>query len=82
MTQTVETRPATASPTAMDRVDNVLEGLWHFLSSMRVAMVVMLAIAVMGVIGSLLIQAPAAVWADPASRADWLDGRLVKYEMY
>jgi cytochrome c biogenesis protein len=34
----------------------------------------MLAIAVMGVLGSLLIQAPAAVWADPSSRADWLDG--------
>jgi cytochrome c biogenesis protein len=58
----------------MDRVDRVLEGLWHFLSSMRVAMVVMLAIAVLGVIGSLVIQAPAAVWADAASREDWLDG--------
>ncbi len=74
MTQKVETRPATASPSAMDRVDGVLEGLWHFLSSMRVAMVVMLAIAVLGVIGSLVIQAPSTVWADPASRADWLDG--------
>jgi cytochrome c biogenesis protein len=83
MTQKVETRPlppassgtpVTAAPTFMDRVDRALEGLWHFLSSMRVAMVVMLAIAVMGVIGSLVIQAPSAVWADPVSRADWLDG--------
>jgi cytochrome c biogenesis protein len=63
----------------MDRVDQVLEGLWHFLSSMRVAMVVMLAIAVLGVIGSLVIQAPSAVWADPASRADWLDGVRPKF---
>jgi cytochrome c biogenesis protein len=83
MTQKVDTRPlppaspqtpAVAAPTFMDRVDRALEGLWHFLSSMRTAMVVMLAIAALGVVGSLLIQAPGAAWADPAAKAEWIDG--------
>ncbi len=78
MTHEVHTRPlppaaaqapaAAAGPSAMDRVDRALEGLWHFLSSMRVAMVIMLAIAALGVVGSLLIQAPPGVIADPARR--------------
>ncbi len=62
-----------ASPTVMDRVDMVLEGLWHFLTSMRVAMVLILVLAVLGVIGSLVIQAPPGVLADPAAKADWLN---------
>jgi cytochrome c biogenesis protein len=85
MTDEVHTRPlppaaaktpptAAASPSAMDRVDRGLEGLWHFLSSMRLAMVLMLLIAAMGVIGSLVIQAPPGVVADPTAKADWLDG--------
>jgi cytochrome c biogenesis protein len=84
MTHEVNSRPlppaaaqatgAAASPSAMDRVDRGLEGLWHFLSSMRVAMVLMLAIAALGVVGSLVIQAPPGVVADPGAKADWLDG--------
>ena len=57
----------------MDRVDMVLEGLWHFLTSMRVAMVLILVLAVLGVIGSLVIQAPPGVLTDPAAKADWLN---------
>jgi cytochrome c biogenesis protein len=88
MTQNVDSKPlppasprtqVAANPTVMDRVDRVLEGLWHFLSSMRVAMVVMLAIAALGVVGSLLIQAPAAVWSEQAARAEWLDGIRPRY---
>ena len=85
MTEEVQTRPlpptaaktppaAAASPTFMDRVDRALEGLWHFLSSMRVAMILMLAIAALGVVGSLVIQAPPGMLNDPAAKADWLDG--------
>jgi cytochrome c biogenesis protein len=57
----------------MDRVDRMLEGLWHFLSSMRFAMVLILALAVLGVVGALVIQAPPGVVADPAAKAEWLD---------
>ena len=57
----------------MDRVDRALEGLWRFLSSMRFAMVLMLALAALGVVGALVIQAPPGVVADPAAKADWLN---------
>lgn len=86
MTQKVGTRPlpptagpaataaTAAGPDAMDRVDGVLEGLWHFLTSMRVAMVLILVLAALGVVGSLVIQAPPGVLNDPGAKADWLNG--------
>jgi len=88
MTEEAQTRPlppngapvaAAAGPTFMDRVDRVLEGLWHFLSSMRVAMVIMLAIAALGVVGSLIIQAPPGVLVDAQAKAGWLDEIRPKY---
>src|SRR5665811_190653 len=60
-------------PTLMDRVDTVLEGLWHLLTSMRVAMILMIAIAAIGVIGSLVIQAPVGVLNDAQAKADWIN---------
>ncbi len=72
--------PGTAAhPSAMDRVDGGLEGLWHFLTSMRVAMILMLAIAALGVFGSLLIQAPSAVLTDAAAKAEWIDSVRPRY---
>jgi cytochrome c biogenesis protein len=62
-----------ASPSAMDRVDRVLEGLWHFLTSMRVGLVLILLLAALGVVGSLVIQAPPGVLADPEAKATWLN---------
>ena len=89
MTHEVNSRPlppataratgAAASPSAMDRVDRGLEGLWHLLSSMRVAIVIMLGIAILGVIGSLLMQLPAEAIADPARRTLWLDSVRPRY---
>jgi cytochrome c biogenesis protein len=82
MTHEVNSRPlrpaaaaqaAIAGPTAMDRVDRVLEWLWHFLSSMRLAMVLMLGIAVLAIPGTLLRQIPAVTLADPQAHIDWLD---------
>lgn len=64
---------AEASPSAMDRVDGLLEALWHFLSSMRVALVLILLLAALGVVGSLVVQAPPGVLADPAAKASWLN---------
>ena len=48
-TATEPAAPATAGPGAMDRVDAALEWLWHFLTSMRLALVLILAIAALGV---------------------------------
>jgi cytochrome c biogenesis protein len=63
----------------MDRVDNALEGLWHLLSSMRVAMVIMLAIAALGVAGSLLMQMPPEAVADPQRREIWIESVRPRY---
>ena len=65
--------PAEAGPGAMDRVDGALEWLWHFLTSMRLALVLILAIAALGVVGSLVIQAPTGVLGDAQAKADWLN---------
>jgi cytochrome c biogenesis protein len=63
----------------VDRIDRVLEGLWHLLSSMRVAIVLMLAIAALGVLGAVIIQAPSGVLNDPSAKADWLSQVRPKY---
>ncbi len=89
MTHEVNSRPlppaatsapaAAASPSLMDRVDAGLEWLWHFLSSMRLAMVLMLAIAVLGVAGSLLMQIPRDVVGNPASEQLWVESVRPRY---
>jgi cytochrome c biogenesis protein len=64
---------ATARPGLMDRVDQALDGLWRLLTSMRVAMVMMIVLAVLCVFGSLLVQIPGGQAADAAMRAQFLD---------
>ena len=64
---------ATAGPSIMDRADRGLEGLWRFLTSMRVAMILMLAIAALAIPGTLLRQIPVAALATAQDHADWLD---------
>ena len=66
----------------MDRVDSVLEWLWHSLTSMRIAMILMLLIAVMGIIGSLVIQMPTGVGDDPQARIDWLNGIRPRFSLW
>ena len=74
--------PAAANHGIMDRVDDVLEALWHLLTSMRVAMIIMLLIAVMGIIGSLVIQMPTGVGEDPQARIDWLNGVRPRFSLW
>jgi len=57
---------------AMDYVDAGLEGLWHALTSMRVAMVLMIILAALCVVGSLVIQMTAEQASSDALRADFL----------
>jgi cytochrome c biogenesis protein len=64
---------APAGTGAIGRVDVVLEGLWHLLTSMRVAMILILALAALAVVGALVIQAPPGVLADPEAKASWLN---------
>ena len=81
MTHNVDSRPVppvaqattAAGPSAMDRLDRALEGLWHLLSSMRVAMLIMLAIAILGVAGSLLMQMPSDIVGNAEQEKLWVD---------
>jgi cytochrome c biogenesis protein len=60
-------------------LDAALESVWRFLTSMRLALVLILALAVLALIGTLVIQAPAGVQGDAAAKADWLDQVRPKY---
>ncbi len=62
------------APTAerMSSVDSALDRLWHFLTSMKLAMVLMLVFAALGLVGTLVIQAPVGVMDDPQAKAEWL----------
>jgi cytochrome c biogenesis protein len=80
MTQNAQTRklpggtvPAPAAQKT-GAVDSVLERLWHFLTSMKLAIILLLVLAVAAIAGALVIQAPPGVADDPQARAEWLAG--------
>jgi cytochrome c biogenesis protein len=63
------------APEAVERpgsVDSALERLWHLLTSMKLAIILMLAFAALTLVGALVIQAPAGVMDDPQAKADWI----------
>jgi cytochrome c biogenesis protein len=62
-----------AKSSALDFVDQALEWLWHTLTSMRVAMVFMIVLAILCMVGSLLIQMTPDQAADPSAHAQFLD---------
>ncbi|HEY6057858.1 MAG TPA: cytochrome c biogenesis protein ResB, partial [Candidatus Limnocylindrales bacterium] len=62
-------------PSALDLLDR----LWRIFTSMRTALLLMLALAVLGLIGTVLIQAPAGIQSDEAAYAAWLDALRPKY---
>jgi cytochrome c biogenesis protein len=70
---------AAAQRGAMDYVDMGLEGLWHLLTSMRAAMVLILILAILCVFGSLLIQMPSGIADGSPDKAQWLDSVRPKY---
>ncbi len=52
----------------------IFETLWGLLTSMRFSLFVILAMAVLGLVGTLVIQVPAGIESDAAAKADWLAG--------
>jgi cytochrome c biogenesis protein len=81
-TATELTTPTLPAGTAAGRVvnaDSALERLWGFLTSMKVALVLILALAALTLVGTLLMQMPAGVADDPQARATWLSGVRPKY---
>ena len=79
--------PGDASPPpaeALERgggigVDGFLEGLWDLLTSMKFGVIVILALAALGLVGTMVIQAPPGIASDAAAKADWLDEIRPKY---
>jgi cytochrome c biogenesis protein len=60
-------------------VGDVFERLWHLFISMRTGLALMLAIAVLTLVGALVVQAPGGLQADPVAYAAWLEGIRPKY---
>ncbi len=58
---------------------DILERLWHFFISMKTGLVLILALAVLGLIGTLLMQAPSGLQGEPQAYAAWLDSVRPKY---
>jgi cytochrome c biogenesis protein len=82
MTETVRTRAiARADREPTDHLDGGLpvspadigERLWHFFVSMRTGLALMLALAVLALVGALLVQADPALQGDPQAYGAWLE---------
>lgn len=75
----------TADPAVVELRDGgreargIFEMLWDLLTSMRVSLFVLFAMAALGAFGAVVIQMPAGVEADAAARADWLAGVRPRY---
>ena len=91
MSQDVRTRPAESgdreSLDGLDGLDggasvsatDVLDRIWRFFISMRTGLGLILGLGLLSLIGTLLVQAPAGMTADPAAYASWLASIHSKY---
>ncbi len=60
-------------------LSDLLDRVWRFFISMRTGLWLILGIGLLSLAGTLLEQVPAAVKADPAAYAQWVDGVSPKY---
>jgi cytochrome c biogenesis protein len=58
---------------------DVTERIWRFFISMRTGLWLILALGVLSLIGTLLVQTPAGLATDPAAYTSWLDSIHSKY---
>ena len=88
MTQTVRTPTIPrADRESIDDLDggfglspaDIGERVWHFFISMRTGLVFILALAVLGLIGTLLVQAAPGLQGDRQAYAAWLESVRPKY---
>ena len=75
----VDPAAAEVQDAGRERSRGIFEAIWDLLTSMRFSLFVILAMAFLGVLGALIIQVPAGVEADAASKADWLAGVRPRY---
>lgn len=72
-TRTVPSSPWLTNPTGQ---------LWHTLTSVRLALILILLIALATLAGTLLDQVPGAIAADPAAYNRWLDNARDRYGVF
>ena len=58
---------------------DVTERVWAFFISMRTGLVLILALGVLSLVGTLVAQAPPGIVSDPAAYADWVTSVKPKY---
>ncbi len=58
---------------------DVLDQVWRTFTSMRTALVLILALAILALVGTLVVQAPAGLQSDAEDYAAWLDSLRPKY---
>lgn len=79
---TVRTQPAAHAQAAAGLAGSLAEigkRLWHLLISMRTGLALMLALAVLGLLGTLIAQADPAVGRDGPAYAAWLESVRPRY---
>ncbi len=75
-------RQKVAAAPASPWLTNPTGQLWHTLTSVRLALVLILLIALATLAGTLLDQVPASVAGDPTAHARWLDGLRGRYGVF
>lgn len=85
MAQNSRARSLAGSTTAAPRepaaapLDALLDNLWGLITSMRFVLVVILALALLVLVGTIVVQAPAGVSGDPTAMANWVAQVRPKY---
>src|SRR5674476_458566 len=91
MSQDVRTRPTESgdreSIDGLDGLDggasvsgtDVLDRIWRFFISMRTGLILILGLGLLSLIGTLLVQAPAGMTADPGAYTAWVASIHSKY---
>jgi len=91
MSQDVQTRPVESvpreQPDGVDGLDggpsvaasDVLERLWRFFISMRTGLMLILALGLLSLVGTLVSQAPPGMTADPEAYASWVETMKPRY---
>ena len=87
MTPNARTRRLAAQPIALDvpkrasvaPVDDLLDRLWQLMTSMRVVLFIILALAVLVLFGTVIVQAPPGTYDNAQAKADWIAQVRPKY---
>ena len=88
MSEAVRTTARPGSSDLLDDLDggnlsvssvDIFERLWHFFISMRTGLALILLLALLTLVGTVVVQAPAGLVADREAYAIWLEGVQPKY---